>query len=69
MLGTRIRASRVGLHRVSLFSTIMNESYCDRSTFEPKSRARGREPVPISGEGWDRMVALKESGTRTLGSM
>lgn len=30
---------------------------------------REREPVPISGQGWDRMVALKESGTRTLGSM
>lgn len=49
----------------------MNESNCDRSTFEPNSRdrEREREPVPISGQGWDRMVALKESGTRTLGSM
>lgn len=47
----------------------MNESYCDRSTFEPKSRARERELVPISGEKWDRMVALKKSGTRTLESM
>lgn len=27
-----------------------------------------REPVSISGEGWDRMVA-EESDTRTLGSM
>lgn len=38
-----------GLYRVSLFSTTMNDSNCDRSTFEPKSRARERACANIRG--------------------